>query len=165
MWKQGLESWGLYSFPGRDVGRHCSFLLVYSFQLFFFQLQSVCVCVCVLSRFSHIRLFATLWTVACQAPWDSQTRILDWVPMPSSRGSSLAQRPTGISCVSCIAGRFFKAEPLGSSQLQRLPCKKWRNWGKDSEGLFESLGLWSHSFLWFLWNQKSDLSGRGEFSF
>ena len=126
---------------------------------------SMCVCVCVLSRFSHIRLFATLWTVACQAPWDSQTRILDWVPMPSSRGSSLAQRPTGISCVSCIAGRFFKAEPLGSSQLQRLPCKKWRNWGKDSEGLFESLGLWSHSFLWFLWNQKSDLSGRGEFSF
>ena len=54
MWKQGLESWGLYSFPGRDVGRHCSFLLVYSFQLFFFQLQSVCVCVCVCSVASVI---------------------------------------------------------------------------------------------------------------
>ena len=23
---------------------------------------------CVLSRFSHVRLFVTLWTVACQAP-------------------------------------------------------------------------------------------------
>ena len=28
-----------------------------------------CVCgVCVLSHFSHLKLFATLWTVACQAP-------------------------------------------------------------------------------------------------
>ena len=25
-------------------------------------------CDCVLSRFSHFRLFVTLWTVACQAP-------------------------------------------------------------------------------------------------
>ena len=25
-------------------------------------------CVCVLSRFSHVQLFATLWTVAYQAP-------------------------------------------------------------------------------------------------
>ena len=28
----------------------------------------VCVCECALSCFSHVRLFATLWTVACQAP-------------------------------------------------------------------------------------------------
>ena len=30
----------------------------------------VCVCVCyaVLSSFSHMQLFVTLWTVACQAP-------------------------------------------------------------------------------------------------
>ena len=28
----------------------------------------VCVCVCVLSRFSHVQLFATLWTVAHQVP-------------------------------------------------------------------------------------------------
>ena len=27
-----------------------------------------CVCACVLSRFSHVRLFATPWTSACQAP-------------------------------------------------------------------------------------------------
>ena len=26
------------------------------------------VCVCVLNRFGHVRLFAALWTVACQAP-------------------------------------------------------------------------------------------------
>ena len=28
----------------------------------------VCVCVCVPSRFGHVQLFETPWTVACQAP-------------------------------------------------------------------------------------------------
>ena len=28
----------------------------------------VCVCACALSHFSCVQLFATLWTVACQAP-------------------------------------------------------------------------------------------------
>ena len=28
----------------------------------------MCVCVCVISHFSHVRLFATLWTIAHQAP-------------------------------------------------------------------------------------------------
>ena len=46
---------------------------------------------CMLSRFSHGRLFATLWTVAL--PGSSvhgvlQARILEWVAMPSSRGPS-----------------------------------------------------------------------------
>ena len=33
----------------------------------------MCLCVYVLSHFSCVQLFATLWTVACQAlcPWDS----------------------------------------------------------------------------------------------
>ena len=37
---------------------------------------------CMLSRFSHVQLFVTLWTAALQA------RILEWVAMPSSRGPS-----------------------------------------------------------------------------
>ena len=40
---------------------------------------------------SHVRLFATPWTVACQAPLSMgifQAIILEWVAMPSSRGSS-----------------------------------------------------------------------------
>ena len=43
--------------------------------------------VCMLSHFNWVQLFATLWTVACQVPL-SQTRILEWVAMPSSKGSS-----------------------------------------------------------------------------
>ena len=40
---------------------------------------------------SHVQLFATLWTVACQAPLSMgipKARILEWVVMPSSRASS-----------------------------------------------------------------------------
>ena len=47
---------------------------------------------CLLSCFSHFRLSAIPWTIACQAPWRVhgilQVRILKWVAMPSSRGPS-----------------------------------------------------------------------------
>ena len=59
----------------------------------------------------------TLWTVACQAPlsmgFSRQEWILEWVAMPSSRGSS---QPWDGTWVSCIAGRFFTTEPLGKPQ-------------------------------------------------
>ena len=46
--------------------------------------------VCMLNCFSHVWLFVTLWTVAHQAPLHGilQARILEWVAMPSSEGSS-----------------------------------------------------------------------------
>ena len=46
---------------------------------------------CVLSHFSHVRLCATPWTAARQAPLSMgilQARILEWVAMPFSRVSS-----------------------------------------------------------------------------
>ena len=49
----------------------------------------------------------TLWTVALQAPLSMgifQARILEWVAMPSSRGSS---QPRDQTQVSHIAGEFF----------------------------------------------------------
>ena len=48
-------------------------------------------CACVLSRFSHVQLIATLQIVTCQTPLSMgilQARILEWVTMPSSSGSS-----------------------------------------------------------------------------
>ena len=70
-------------------------------------------CASELSHFSHVQLFVTLWTAARQAPLSTgllQVRILEWVAMPSSRGSS---QPRDGTCVSCIAGVFFTAEPPG----------------------------------------------------
>ena len=46
-------------------------------------------CTCVLSRFSHVRLFATLRTVARRflCPWVLQARILEWATMSSLQGN------------------------------------------------------------------------------
>jgi len=42
-----------------------------------------------------------------------QARILEWVAMPSSRGSFQPRDPTHISYGSCTTGGFFTAEPPG----------------------------------------------------
>ena len=58
---------------------------------------------------SRVRLFATPWTVAYQAPQATvhgifQARILEWVAISFSRGSS---QPRDWTWVSFIAGRCF----------------------------------------------------------
>ena len=83
---------------------------VFVFLLLSFKCSS-CVCAgthtCVLSRFSGVQLYATLWTVAHQFPlcmgivW---ARIVEWVSMPSSRGSHRPRDWTHGSYVSCIGG-------------------------------------------------------------
>ena len=96
----------------------------------FHVIKKVCVHACVLSRFSHVRHFATLGMVARQSPlpmgflW---ARTLEWVAMPSSRGSSQPRDQTRVSCVSCIAGGFFTTEPPGK------PIKK--AYLKHTEGI------------------------------
>ena len=64
---------------------------------------------CVFSRFESC---PTLWPLNCSPPGSSvhgilQARILEWVAMPSSRGSSWLRDQTHISCT---AGGFFTAE-------------------------------------------------------
>ena len=58
----------------------------------------------------------------CSPPGSSvhgilQAGLLEWVAMPSSRGSSWPRDQTRISCGSCTAGVFFTAEPLGKLNL------------------------------------------------
>ena len=43
-----------------------------------------------------------------------QARRLEWVAMPSSRGSSWPRDQIHVSCVACTAGRFLTTEPPGS---------------------------------------------------
>ena len=66
------------------------------------------------SSFSHVWLFATLWTAACQPGFSVhgilQARMLEWVAMSSSRGSS---QPKDRILVSCIILQWHK----GSSPL------------------------------------------------
>ena len=43
-----------------------------------------------------------------------RSRILGWIAISSSRGSSWLRNQTRVSCVSCIAGGFFIAKPVGN---------------------------------------------------
>ena len=66
---------------------------------------SACAVLCLATQLCW--LFATPWTIVCQAPLSMgvlQARILEWVVMPFSRGSS---QPRNETKVSHIAGRFF----------------------------------------------------------
>ena len=78
-------------------------------------------CLLVLSCFSCV------WPTPCDLTDSSPpgssvhgitpARILEWVAMPSSRGSSPFRDRT---CVSCIASRFFPAEPLGKHYIHTI---------------------------------------------
>ena len=72
-----------------------------------------------LSR-SHVRSLQScspFWDLMdCSLPGSSangisQTRILGWIAIPSSRGASQARDRTHVSCGFYIAGRFFTVEP------------------------------------------------------
>ena len=73
----------------------------------FFSLSCFPAHTCTLSRFSCVWLFATLRTIGSFVHGILQARILEWVAMPSSRGSSSFRNLTPVSCVSCIASRFL----------------------------------------------------------
>ena len=78
---------------------------------------------CMLSRFSRVWLFATLWTV-CSLPGSFihgvlQARILEWVAISSSWGSSHpGTKPTSLMSPA-LAGRFFTTS--ASWEAQHMP--------------------------------------------
>ena len=78
-----------------------------------------------LSRFSRVWLFVTLWTVAWQATL-SMARIQEWVPIPSSRGIFPTQELN--PCLSCLL--HWQAGSLPLSHPGSLSFVKWNiiNW-------------------------------------
>ena len=89
----------------------------------------------------------------CSPPGSSihgilQVRMLEWVAMPSSRGSFW---PRDQTCITCIAGGFFTTELPGKLHflLSWSKCEdnmwSWFRWGKDKGGHFSgtsTLCLW-----------------------
>ena len=112
---------------------------------------------CVFSRFSHVWLFATL---DCSPPGSSfhgilQARILEWVAMPSSRGSSWPRDGNHIC-------------------LHLLHCRQilyhWTTWEAPNQGWNEcesrsvvSSSLWPHG-LYSPWNSPGQNTGVGSLS-
>ena len=93
----------------------------------------------------------------CQAPLSmefSRKRILEWVAIPSSRGSSQPRDRTCVFCICCFGRQIFfffttvppewegqKTEKTVSTWVQRLPREMWQKawrqgrkgrWGKDT---------------------------------
>ena len=79
----------------------------------------------VLCHFSHVQLF--MIPMDCSPPGSSihgtlQTRIVEWVAMPSSRGSSWARDWTQVSCTA--AGNFFTTSATLEAQVVALVTSK-----------------------------------------
>ena len=74
--------------------------------------------------FSHTgQLFATPWTVACQAPLSMgilQARTLEWVAISFSRGSSWSRDRTHVSCIGRWVFFFFSHWANREAQLITL---------------------------------------------
>ena len=79
---------------------------------------------CSVQLLSHVRLFVTLWTVACQALLSmgfSRQKYWSGLPFPSPRNLP----DPGIEPASpALAGRFFTPEPLGKPLLCSIHLKK-----------------------------------------
>ena len=64
-----------------------------------------------------LQLYLTLWTIACQTIHGIlQAGILEWVAMPSSKGSS---RPRNQTCLMfpALAGRSLPLAPPGKPEV------------------------------------------------
>ena len=107
-WRQVCLAWG-GALPGRNPLRPA--------------------CACVLSHSSPLRLFGTVAPQGSSVHGIHQARILEWVAMLSSRGSSRPRNQSLIFCVACIASRFsdsLPSEPPGKSR----PALTWSECGK-----------------------------------
>ena len=101
--RESRESWGHYA---KEKNKHC-------------------VCVCAKSLQSCLTFCDPMDS---SPPGSSvheilQARLLEWVAMPFSRGSSRPRDRTHVSCGSCLAGGFFTAEPLGKAENKRVLSK------------------------------------------
>ena len=94
---------------------------------FLFQFASLNMALCLVTQ-----LYPTLWDhMDCSLPASSvheilQARTPEWVAMLFSRGSSRPRDQTGVSC---IASRFFTAEPPGETRLWSMESQSqiWLN--------------------------------------
>ena len=79
---------------------------------------------CAVCLVTHcVWLFATPWTVARRTPLSMgilQTRVLEWVAMPSSRGSF---QPGDQTQISCITGGFFTVWATREAPTNCAHCK------------------------------------------
>ena len=111
------------------------------FPLFLHVLISLIKCACLLSCFSHVQLFWTPWTVACQAPLCMgilQTGILEWVAMLSSRGSA----NPGIESLSFMSSLWQAGSvPLVPPGENLMKLTLWQKFFLQTKGRLRTWGV------------------------
>ena len=81
---------------------------------------------CVVSSLNHVWLFCDLRLLFL---WDFPGKILEWAAISFSRASSQSRDWTYISCVSCLAGRFFTDWATREARyLDTWLLIKWCSW-------------------------------------
>ena len=102
---------------------------------------------------SHVLFFATPWTAACQAPPGTfQARILEWVAILFSRGSS---RYRDWTQVSCTAGRFFTIWVTREAQvIAWFYANLFHN---NIKTLFSNIDHFLYSETFVLWSRTSSM--------
>ena len=95
--------------------------------------------VCFLSHFSHVWLFATLWTVAPRLlwPWDSPGKTTGVGCHALLPGLFLAQGSNPVSYVSCISNRVLYHEHHLGSPIFLIGLNKWVHACKHLEQCLE----------------------------
>ena len=114
----------------------------------------------------------------CSPPGSSvhgilQTRILEWVAIPFSQGSS---RPRNWKRVSCIAGRFFKVWATREAPIQNKKIKKrklkyvlyiianklqphfWRGGGDWMHEGCSGVRVTFYFLIWIVWLCKTSMA-------
>ena len=59
-----------------------------------------------------------------------QARILEWIAISYSKGSSQPRDPSHVSCISCIAGRFFTVWAIREASVSWEPWKLCHEGGR-----------------------------------
>ena len=95
---------------------------------------------------SHVWLFVIPWTVSCQAPLSmglSRQEYWSELPFSSPGDFSWTRGQTLVSCISCIAGRFFTHWAIREAFICRLICSMISYWPRAYRSTQTPLSLTS----------------------
>ena len=101
------------------------------------------VCVCVLGHFSHVQLFAAVWTAARQAPLSIGLSRQEYWSGLSCPPAGALPHPGKSSTSPALAGRFFTASVTWEAPHKNVPNSNIHNscqWKQCSCPLIEDWG-------------------------
>ena len=70
-----------------------------------------------------------------------QARILEWISISYSKGSSQLRDPSHVSCISCIAGRFFTIWAMREASVSWGPWKLCHEGGRGWWGMKHKVNM------------------------